>query len=91
VGPTWNGHSHLHLVPHEVTLDLPGRRFENCWWQLVILEAREPDSFRMLVTGDENWCVLEYQHSTKWNVSRGEIQTSARGTVRAKKVILTVV
>jgi hypothetical protein len=52
---------------------------------------REFDSFRMLVTGDENWFVLEYQHSAKWSVARDEVPTRMNETISTGEMMLTVI
>jgi hypothetical protein len=45
----------------------------------------------MLMTLDESWFVLEYQHSTKWCAARDEIPMAAPQTIGTQKVISRVV
>jgi hypothetical protein len=66
---------YLRWMPYELTSDLHCRRLEMRGRLLPISEARELDSFQMLVTGDESWWLSEYQHSTKWSVARDEVPT----------------
>jgi hypothetical protein len=47
-----------------LTLDLHRRRFEIPGPLPPILGATKLDSFRMLVTGNESWFMLEHSHST---------------------------
>jgi hypothetical protein len=76
---------HLRWAPHELTPDLHGRRREICERLLPISEAREPDSFRILVAGDENWFTVEHQHSAKWDVARDELPTRASEMTGTKR------
>jgi hypothetical protein len=55
----WNEKFHLRWVPHIMTPDRRRRRLEICGRLLPILEARELDSFRMLVLGDDREFALE--------------------------------
>jgi hypothetical protein len=55
------------------------------------LKARELDSFRVLITGDESSFVLECQHSAKWSVARYEVHMRVSQTIGTQKVMLTVV
>jgi hypothetical protein len=81
----------FHGAPDELTPDLRCCRLEICERLLPILKAREPDSFRILVTGDKNWFVLEYRHSTKWSVVRDKIPTRVSQTIGTKTVMLIVI
>jgi hypothetical protein len=82
---------HLRRVPFDLTPDLHRRRLEICERLVSILKVREPDSFRMLVTGDESWFVWEYEHSTKWGVARDEVPKRVSQTIGTKKIMLTVI
>jgi hypothetical protein len=82
---------HLQWVRHKLTRDLRRRRLEIYGRLLPILEATELDSFRMLVTGNESWLVLECQHSAKWGMVRAEVSTRVNQTIGTKKVMLTVI
>jgi hypothetical protein len=82
---------YLRWVPHELTPDLRRRQLEICGRLLPILETREFDSFRMLVTGDESWFVSKSQHSTKQDLARDEIPMRVIQTISTKKIMLTVI
>jgi hypothetical protein len=81
---------HFRWVPHQLTPDLRLRRREICGRPLLILEARELDSFRILVTGDESWLASEYQHSAKWSMGRDEFPTMMSQTIGTRKVMSLV-
>jgi hypothetical protein len=53
--------------------------------------TRELDSSQILVTRDESWLVLEYQHSTKWNVAQDAVSTRASQTISTRTVTLIVI
>jgi hypothetical protein len=80
---------HLPWVLRELTPSLRVQQFEICGQLLPILEARELDSFRMLVIIDETGFVLESQYSTKWSVAGDEIRIRVSHT--DEKVTLTLV
>jgi hypothetical protein len=73
-----------------VTPDLLPRRLGMCRRLLPILEARGPDSSQILVKGEESWFGLEYQHSTKWNVTRDEVPIKVSQMIGTKMVMLTM-
>jgi hypothetical protein len=45
---------HMRWVPRDLAADLHRCRLEICGRLLPILEASEPDSYRMLITGNES-------------------------------------
>jgi hypothetical protein len=65
--------SHLCWIPHELTDSLRHGRVETCRGLSSILEAQDKGEFQRFVTGDENWFVLEFHHSMKWSMSRGNV------------------
>jgi histone-lysine N-methyltransferase SETMAR len=82
---------YLRWMPYELTSDLHCRRLEMRGRLLPMLEVRELDLFRMLVTEDESWLLSEYQHSTKWSVARDEVPTRVSQTIGTKTVMLTLI
>jgi hypothetical protein len=76
---------------HELTPDMHLPRFEKCGQLPGIVETREFDSFRVLVTANENWILFEYQHSTKCSLVRDEVPTSVSQTVGTRKAMLTMI
>jgi hypothetical protein len=49
------------------------------------------NKFRTIVTGDESWLTLEYQHSAKWSVHCEEAPERARQQIGTKKFMLTAI
>jgi hypothetical protein len=50
----------------------------------------EANKFRNILTGDESWVMLEYQHAVKWNLSREDVSERARQQI-STKIMLTVI
>jgi hypothetical protein len=48
-------------------------------------------NFRHIITGDENWFYLEYQHASQWSVSRDEVLQRADSAIGTAKFMLTVI
>jgi ABC-type uncharacterized transport system permease subunit len=57
------------MDPPSVDRKLKETRLEKCRELLPMLEDMERNNFRNLVTGDESWFTLEFQHSAQWSVS----------------------
>jgi hypothetical protein len=53
-------------------------------------EAMEWNNYCNLVTGDERWFALEFQHSAKWSVSRDDVSQKVRQQIDVMKFMLTV-
>jgi transposase len=51
----------------------------------------EANKFRNILTGDESWSMLEYQHAVKWSLSREDVSTRARRQIGTKTLMLTVI
>jgi hypothetical protein len=45
---------------------------------LKILNEAEKNDFKWLVTGDESWFILEYQHSHQWAMSIDETNPNVK-------------
>jgi transposase len=81
---------YLRWIPYRLTDDLRQRRVSTCEELLPLLETQEQRQFRDLVTGDESWFTLEYEHQTQWQISRQEIGPKVRQGFQTKKFMLTV-
>jgi hypothetical protein len=70
-------------TPSRKTSEMPG----------VATIAREDRGhrFRNILTGDESWFTLQYQHSAKWSVSREELPETARQQIGTENFWLTVI
>jgi hypothetical protein len=51
----------------------------------------EANTFHIILTGDKNWFVLEYQHAVKWSISRKDVSERVRQQIGTKKFMLTVI
>jgi hypothetical protein len=87
----WNKIFHLRWAPHELAPDLRGRGSEICERRLPILETRELDLSRMLVTRDESWFMLEYQDSTKWSLAGDEVPARVNQIIGTIEAIFTMI
>jgi hypothetical protein len=80
----------LRWIPHELTELLRDERVEFCQRMLPVLERRGKDNFHYLVTGDESWFFLEYQHSHQWCRTKDEVATRVSQKNSDGKYMLTV-
>jgi hypothetical protein len=56
-----------------LTDDLQQVSVAKCGELLRTLEAMQRTLFRHIITGDESWFYLEYQHASQWSASRNEV------------------
>jgi hypothetical protein len=56
---------HPGWVPHQLTDDLPQVRVAKYGELLHAPEAMQRTHFRHIITGDESWFYLEYQHTSQ--------------------------
>jgi hypothetical protein len=56
---------HLRSVSHQLTDDLRQVRVAKCGGLLRALEAIQRTHFRHIITGNESWFYLEYQHASQ--------------------------
>jgi histone-lysine N-methyltransferase SETMAR len=62
-----------------------------CQELLSLLESMEARNFRNIVTGDESWFTLEFQHARRWSVSRDDVPTRAIQQIATRKFMLSVI
>jgi hypothetical protein len=55
---------HLRRIPHQLTDDLQEVMIAKCREVLRVLDAMQRTGFRHVVTTDERWIDLEYQHAS---------------------------
>jgi hypothetical protein len=48
------------------------------------------NKFRNILTGGENWFMLEYHHAVKWSLSREDVSERVRQQI-GKKIMLIVI
>jgi hypothetical protein len=58
---------------------------------LPILEAQNKRDFHDLVTGDESWFMLEYEHEAQWAVSREKVAPRVRPNFQSPKFMFTII
>jgi DNA-binding transcriptional ArsR family regulator len=56
---------HSHWIPNQLTEQLRASRIQKCQQLLPLLEMMEANTFRNILTGDENSLMLESQHALK--------------------------
>jgi hypothetical protein len=82
---------HLRWVSDHLTDDLQQVRVAKCGELLCTLEAMQRTNFRYIITGDESWFSLEYQHASQWSVSRDEMPQRVDPAIGTAKFILTAI
>jgi hypothetical protein len=82
---------HLPWVPYQLTDDLQQVRVAKCGEFLRALEAMQRTRFRHIITGDESWFDLEYQHASQWSVSRGEVPQKGDPALGTAKFMLMAI
>jgi hypothetical protein len=46
----------------------------------------EAKKFRNILTRDESWFMVEYQHAVKWSLSREDVSERVRQQIGTKKL-----
>jgi hypothetical protein len=64
---------HFGWVPNQLTEQLRVSRIQKCQEVLPLLERMETNKFRNILTSDESWFMLEYQHAVKWSLSGADV------------------
>jgi hypothetical protein len=64
---------HLRWIPNQLMEHLGASRSQKCQELVQLLERMEANNFRNLLTSDESWFMLEYQHAVKWSLSREDV------------------
>jgi hypothetical protein len=82
---------HLRWVPHQLTDVLRQVRVAKCGELLRALEAMQRTHFRHVITDDENWCYLEYQHASQWLVSGDEVPQRVDPAIGTTRFMITAI
>jgi hypothetical protein len=69
---------HLRWIPNQLTEHLRASRIQKCQELLPFLERIEANKFCNILTVDESWFMLEYQHAVKWSFSREDVSERVR-------------
>jgi hypothetical protein len=64
---------YLSWIPHDLSDDLQEVRVAKYHELLDVLKRMQRGHFRDIMTGDESWSYLDYQHSAQWSVSRDNV------------------
>jgi hypothetical protein len=72
---------HFRWIPNQLTEQLRASRIQKCQ---ELLERTEANKFRNILTGDESWFMLEYQHAVKWSLSREDLSERMKQQIGAK-------
>jgi hypothetical protein len=84
-------HFHLRWVLHQLTDNRWQVRVAKCGELLCALEAMQRTHFRHIVTRDESWFSLEYQHALQSSVSRNEVLQRIDPAIGTAKFMLTAI
>jgi histone-lysine N-methyltransferase SETMAR len=82
---------HFRWVPHQSMDDLQHVRVAKCGELLCVLEAMQRTHFRHIITGNESWFYLEYQHASQWPISRDEVLQRVDPAIGTAKIMLTII
>jgi hypothetical protein len=82
---------HFRWIPNQLTEQLRASRIQKYQELLPLLERMEANRFRNILTGDESWFMLEYEHVVKWSFSREDASESVRQQIGVTKFMLTVI
>jgi hypothetical protein len=77
---------HLCWIPNQLTEQLRASRIQKCQELLPFLEKMKVNTFRNILTGNENWFMLEYQHAVKWSLSREDRSERVRQQIGTQKL-----
>jgi predicted ATPase len=56
-----------------------------------MLDAVQKSCFRHIITGDENWFYLEYQHASQESVSRDEVPQRVNPAIGTANFVSTAI
>jgi hypothetical protein len=63
-----NENFHIHWAPYQLTDELRQVRVAKYGELLRALEAMQRTHHRRIITGDESWFDIEYQHASQWSI-----------------------
>jgi hypothetical protein len=78
-------------MPHQLMEQLRITRIQKCHELLQLLETTEASKLHDILTGDESWFTVEYQHSAKWSVFRENVPSRVRQDIGTKRFMLAVI
>jgi hypothetical protein len=74
----------LRWVSNQLMEQFRASTIHKCQELLPLLERREANKFRNILTGDESWFMLECQHVVKWSLSREDVSERVRQQIGTK-------
>jgi hypothetical protein len=79
---------HLRRIPRQLTDDLQQVMVAKCREVLRVQDAVQRTGFRHVVTTDESWIYLKYQHASQWLVSRDKVSQSVKLDIGTGKFMI---
>jgi hypothetical protein len=79
---------HLRWIRSQLTEQLRASRDQKYQELLPLLGRMEATKFRSILTGNESWFMLEYQHAVEWSLSREDISERVRQQISTKTYVI---
>jgi hypothetical protein len=76
---------HLRWMPNQLARQVRANRIQKTQELLQLLERMEANKLRSVLTGDESWFMLKYQHAVKWSLSPEDASERVRQEINTKK------
>lgn len=81
---------HFKLVPYHLSQSLREKRCELGRQQLKILQSQKRNGFKQIITGDESWFYMTYDHSKRWAVSLDNDEVFTNTGFQVQKFMFTI-
>ena len=80
----------LRVVPYELTCEMKAVRIQKAIELLDILTTNKRKGFHRIITGDESWFFLSYDHKHMWSLSRENLPEIIDTKIHTKKYMVTI-
>jgi hypothetical protein len=80
----------LRWIFNQLTEQLRASKIQKCQELLPLLERMEANKFRIILTGDESWFTLNYQHAVKWSLSCEDLSEKVRRQIGTKNMLTVI-
>ena len=77
-------------LPHLLTNEQKLKRVQESEELLKILKADEPNNFANIITGDESWFNMHYDHAFQWAPNPDSVTPRLRQSINTKKRMVTI-
>ena len=81
----------LRVVPHDLSDEMKAKRVSESMQLLDVLRVQKRKGFHRILTGDESWFYLQYDHKHVWSISKEEVPERVSQKIQTKKIMLTVI